>query len=899
MRDFLDPRYWMLTVCVMVIAVVVTGCPPSNNNNDDDPPETRVTVPNVVGLGQSTAQSRITLANLTVGTISHQHSATMDAGDVMSQSPGGGSKVPPNTPVNLVISQGPPEGPTAAFTMNHSSGAAPLIVQFEDQSTPGATTISSWSWAFDDPDSGAENASTFQNPSHVFNESGTYTVSLTVATAYGSDTVSHNVTVSLGGGEIVSQDVRVVDDIPTLSLDTGSGPNYTFTYTGNGVPPVEPGDILVGTEGEGYLRRVSAVKSWHTKANGTKSVAIATEFCSLSEAVKKGSLVLDEPIQFTADDLAKAGMVVTKVGAFVSLDGITLSDSFDADLYGQIGFLPSFDVEIDLDWWELEHLKMAASGTLNLDLGVLVSAGAGLSYSKEKSVFPALPPTHIAGAWVGPVPVVIVTQFDIIAGLALETAGSVSVDQGFKSATTVSFGAEFDSGAWNPITGVDISATPYGPVWTIEVEAGVLLYLKPEVRTRLYGVTGPSMAAVPYLGFYVEPLPAPLSAELRAGIDADLAFDLINLDIIDVDFAPGYSHTFEGPSYTIYEWTEETGVPDLVVYPGSVSLSQGSSSATVTVSNIGGGILSWTASSSDAAVTVSPAYFTGNSKVVTISTSDLSGSYTAQVTFTNDDNAANIEVVTVSVTGSGGSGDEETIMLPGNVPLEMVWIPAGTFQMGRYSGEQDSYSDEDPRHQVTLSQGFWMAKYELTKRQWTAVMGTTPWSGQSYVLDDPDSPAVCVSWNDAQAFIATLNDYTGKTFRLPTEAEWEYACRAGTTTRFYWGDDPSYTVGDDYCWWTYNAWEVNERYAHAVGQKLPNAFGLYDMSGNVWEWCQDYWYSAYPSGSVTDPTGPASGSYRVLRGGGWRYYGYDCRSAHRDYHNPSITNHSFGFRLSR
>jgi len=149
------------------------------------------------------------------------------------------------------------------------------------------------------------------------------------------------------------------------------------------------------------------------------------------------------------------------------------------------------------------------------------------------------------------------------------------------------------------------------------------------------------------------------------------------------------------------------------------------------------------------------------------------------------------------------SGDL-VVMLPGDVPLALMHIPAGTFMMGRYAGEQDNYSYEDPQHSVTLSQDFYLGKYELTKRQWQAVMGTTPWSGQDYVLDDLDSPAVYVSWNDAQAFITALNTHitnTGQgaaTFRLPTEAEWEYACRAGTTTRFYWGDDPSYTQISDY-----------------------------------------------------------------------------------------------------
>jgi formylglycine-generating enzyme len=201
---------------------------------------------------------------------------------------------------------------------------------------------------------------------------------------------------------------------------------------------------------------------------------------------------------------------------------------------------------------------------------------------------------------------------------------------------------------------------------------------------------------------------------------------------------------------------------------------------------------------------------------------------------------------------------------------------------------------------VTLTQGFWMGKYELTKAQWTAVMGTEPWSGRSYVLDDPDSPAVYISWNEAQAFITALNDYTGLTFRLPTEAEWEYACRAGTTTRFYWGDDPEYTLIDDYAWWEENASNIGEEYAHVVGQKLPNAFGLYDISGNVWEWCQDWWDSDYYSSSPgTDPEGPASGASRVLRGGNWFIQGIYCRSANRVYASPSGANFHLGLRLSR
>ena len=252
--------------------------------------------------------------------------------------------------------------------------------------------------------------------------------------------------------------------------------------------------------------------------------------------------------------------------------------------------------------------------------------------------------------------------------------------------------------------------------------------------------------------------------------------------------------------------------------------------------------------------------------------------------------------------GKGGKGgepfDTETVMLPGGVPLEMVWIPSGTFLMGAYDGDQDSNDYEKPQHQVTLSQGFWMGKYELTQAQWEAVMDTTPWAGRDYASDEPGSPAVYISWNDAQSFITALNTLTSKTFRLPTEAEWEYACRAGTTTFFYWGDDPSNTEGNDYAWWRYNAYDVNEKYAHVVGQKVSNAWGLYDMHGNVWEWCNDWWYRVYTTESVTNPTGPDSGSYRVRRGGSWDNLGNRSRSAFR-YGGPSGTYLSIGFRLAK
>jgi len=239
-----------------------------------------------------------------------------------------------------------------------------------------------------------------------------------------------------------------------------------------------------------------------------------------------------------------------------------------------------------------------------------------------------------------------------------------------------------------------------------------------------------------------------------------------------------------------------------------------------------------------------------------------------------------------------------SVFLPGGVTLEMVKISAGSFMMGSPEIEQDRRSYEGPQHQVTIGYDFCLGKYEVTKAQWTAVMGTIPWSGHTHVLNEPNSPAVFISWNDCQNFVTELNKLSQGTFRLPSEAEWEYACRAGTTTRFYWGDDPSYTQIGDYAWWIGNAHNANESYTHVVGLKLPNTWGLHDMSRNVFEWCQD-WYGSYQSGTVTGPEVPGSGSYRVLRGGDWGGNAQYCRSAARYASYPGSRYYSYGVRIVR
>jgi hypothetical protein len=219
---------------------------------------------------------------------------------------------------------------------------------------------------------------------------------------------------------------------------------------------------------------------------------------------------------------------------------------------------------------------------------------------------------------------------------------------------------------------------------------------------------------------------------------------------------------------------------------------------------------------------------------------------------------------------------------------QFALIPAGSFLMG---DDESDMANERPAHTVTLTQPFLMQKTEVTQGQWRAVMGENP----SYFSDCGGlCPVERVNWDDIQLFLAALNDMDpGKDYRLPTEAEWEYAARAGTT-----GDYGGTGVLDDMGWYSGNSAVDGVRQTHPVALKLPNDWGLYDMHGNVSEWVQD-WYGLYTAGSKTDPTGPETGSYRVVRGGSWIFYAVVARSAFRYDVSPGYRLYYIGFRLAR
>ena len=233
------------------------------------------------------------------------------------------------------------------------------------------------------------------------------------------------------------------------------------------------------------------------------------------------------------------------------------------------------------------------------------------------------------------------------------------------------------------------------------------------------------------------------------------------------------------------------------------------------------------------------------------------------------------------------NSDNITIPVKDGISIDMVRVEAGTFTMGATAEMKDPNDDEKPTHRVTLTNDYYIGKYEVTQALWKAVMGNNPSNFKGDNL-----PVEKVSWDDCQEFISKLNRITGKTLRLPTEAEWEYAARGGNNSRGY-----QYSGSNnlsDVAWFRGNSGGK----PHAVGTKQPNELGIYDMSGNVDEWCQDwYWYGAYSSSSQVNPTGANSGSYRVCRGGSWGCIARICRSSYR-YCGTPVSRYTFlGLRL--
>lgn len=232
------------------------------------------------------------------------------------------------------------------------------------------------------------------------------------------------------------------------------------------------------------------------------------------------------------------------------------------------------------------------------------------------------------------------------------------------------------------------------------------------------------------------------------------------------------------------------------------------------------------------------------------------------------------------------AGSPVSLDLGGDVFLDMAWIPDGEFIMGSLKGDRD----ERPPRRVVITKGFWISRREITQAQWERLMGGNP---SRFAEGGKDAPVEMVSWDDAQSFLLRLTRmFPGRVFRLPSEAEWEYACRAGSDGEYYTGEREADLLRAA---WTKRNSGGSPR---ITAWKMPNAFGLYDMLGNLWEWCEDYYDSGYyKQGPSSDPPGPSSGKARAIRGGAWTRPEEDCRAASRHDLPPGARNHDVGFRV--
>ena len=233
--------------------------------------------------------------------------------------------------------------------------------------------------------------------------------------------------------------------------------------------------------------------------------------------------------------------------------------------------------------------------------------------------------------------------------------------------------------------------------------------------------------------------------------------------------------------------------------------------------------------------------------------------------------------------------EEASKTFTNSIGMEFVLIPAGSFMMGCDPTFNECNDSEKPQHRVNIGQPFYLGKYQVTQAQWEAVMGNNPSS-----FKGRDNPVDSVSWDDAQVFIKKLNEKEGHTrYRLPTEAEWEYAARAGTTSAWSFGDEGNAMSG--YAWYGANSGDTT----HPVGQKQPNPWGLYDVHGNVWEWVQDCWSDNYRDAPTDGSAGGNNCEYRVLRGGSWKYIPSFARSAYRNVFSPGFRSYLSGLRIAR
>ena len=700
-----------------------------------------------------------------------------------------------------------------------------------------------------------------------------------------------------------------------LTLLSTNGDYFTFSYSGSCC--LTNGMQLVNTNlYTGYARSVLS----STNYPGSNTVVALTRQATLAELLQEGTLSSSAFNPLTNS----AGGKFTPKGFAPSLNiPVQFHGSLQCVLYQDANFLvetlPTTQLDLDttlhlaanFQGLKLTALQAQLTGTVNyeLDVHALATAPKDLDGS-----FPLITPIHKPYATsIGGVPVWVDVVLQVNAGYTANVSASAEITTGIGGAKTISVGKKWDasSGSQDICDNPPVDMTFLSPTWQIQGSGDLRAYLQPKVSVLIYSAVGVSADLEPYLELSgnAQLNPPQWDLGLYAGLDSIIGMDL---GVWDKSLGELPSKTLNLiPEKTLWHTNgppSQPTSPQIAVQPNSQTASLGST-VSFSVQAQGSAPLSYR--------------WYKNSLPLTEDTRITgSASSTLQIANVQASDAASYTVLISNQAGSASSGSAVLTVptpQPPSPSPRMVWIPPGTFVMGSPESEALRWPDET-QHTVTLTKGFYMGKYAVTQGEYLALMGSNPSyfttrdNNGNPISPDLNRPVETVSWDDATNYCAHLTQQeqsvgrlpAGWVYRLPTESEREYACRAGTTTAFNFGSGIRGGMANFYDYYEYDAaigdivvaspavpWLPRTT---TVGSYAPNAWGLHDMHGNVWEWCRDL-YGPYPTGSVVDPQGWPTGSYRVFRGGCWGLNGRVCRSADRYYYNPSYRFSFVGFRV--
>jgi formylglycine-generating enzyme required for sulfatase activity/type II secretory pathway pseudopilin PulG len=700
---------------------------------------------------------------------------------------------------------------------------------------------------------------------------------------------------------------------PMLLLLSTNGNTFIYSYAG-GSSGLAQGQFLVDTNlATGYTRAVVSF----TENAVSRTVAVVTRPAKLAELLQQGSFssaILTEigppspgpPAQgMPPSDVLATGLVLDF--------NFNLAQTFFKDAALSIELLPGsflnwsgqLDLGLNIRNFQLREFETKFSGAA----GFRFEARANASGALDRALTNALinPVHRLFGGFVGAVPVWVEVVYEINVLCDLHLDGKANYRHGQSGSNEILVRRRWkEAEGWTASFENPLAAfTVLGPAWEGETTGNFRVSLQPKVTAYISSTAGVSLDLQPFaqLNGRVQVNPREWELALYGGLRSSLGLDLRGWD---GTWGEVPSAAFDLiPRMLLWYTNTLAGAPRITGQPQSQPVPL-NDAAILSVEAIGETPLS---------------YRWLKNGLVLGDDFLISGSRTPFLRVRNvkafDEGDYQVEIS--NAQGRVLSARARVQVYYEAAPPGMVKIPAGTFVMGSPTTEKERFADEN-QHAVTLAKDFYMSKYEVTQREYLAVMGnnpsffTTKDGNGKPINSDLNRPVEQVSWNDATNYCGKLAAaervagrlLVGWEYRLPTEAEWEYACRAGTGTTFYNGNELrsgmanfdghyEYPPGPGESAYHYNPGGAYLARTTAVGGYVPNAFGLYDMHGNVWEWCLD-WYGVYPGGTVTDPRGPLTATLRVFRGGSWSIYAGRCRSASRYFSTLDFRTYYLGFR---